>query len=421
MDELFLDETKIHLKAGDGGDGIVSFRREKFIPFGGPDGGHGGRGGEVVLVAERNLNTLNTFRRKHHFKAESGTSGGGNNRHGKDGAPLRLTVPVGTMVRDPESGELLADLTSDQQEFAAARGGRGGRGNSAFAKPTNQAPRVAERGEPGEERWLRLELRLIADVGLIGVPNAGKSTLLSIISNARPKIADYPFTTLAPNLGVVVLNDEAAFVAADIPGLIEGAHEGRGLGDRFLRHIERTRLLVHLLDGNAENPLKDFAAINAELEAFSPALATKPQIVVLNKMDLPSARAAWPKVKRRMEKNDLPALAISAATHQGVQELVEHIAERLAVLPVALSAELPVLRPEPPEEVFTVSREGEGWRVRGKKAERLMAMTYWDEPESVERLQRILEALGVFTALREAGVQEGEMVHIGAGELEWTE
>lgn len=417
----FLDEATIQVKAGDGGDGVVHFRREKYIPFGGPDGGHGGRGGDVVLIADKSLNMLNAYRRKRHYQAESGGAGGGQNRHGKDAAALWLRVPVGTVVRDPATHELLADLVHDGQAFVAARGGRGGRGNSAFATPSNQAPRIAEHGEPGEARTLKLELKLIADVGLIGKPNAGKSTLLSVISNARPKIADYPFTTLSPNLGVVTLDDQATFVVADIPGLIEGAHEGHGLGDRFLRHVERTRLLVHLLDGASPDPLKDFDAINAELAAFDPALAAKPQIVALTKLDLPAARKIWPKVRRAMEKRGLPVTSISAATNKGVRELVQLIAQTLATLPADVSAELPVIRPAAPEDVFTVEREDHGWRVRGKKVERLMAMTYWNEPESVERLQRILKAMGVDDALRAAGVQEGDMVRIGEGELEWTE
>jgi GTP-binding protein len=375
----------------------------------------------VVFVADRSLNMLNAFRRKRHFTAQNGTPGAGRNMHGRDGETLRLRVPRGTVIRDADSRELLADLVNDGEEYTAARGGRGGRGNSAFAKPHNQAPRIAERGEPGGKRALRLELKLIADVGIVGLPNAGKSTLLSVISNARPKIADYPFTTLAPNLGVVALDDEAAFVAADIPGLIEGAHEGHGLGDRFLKHVERTRVLVHLLDGASADPLKDYAAINAELAAFSPVLASKPQIVVLNKMDLPSAREAWPRVQRAMAAQDVPALAISAATTEGVKQLVGLVAQRLSELPVEAQAETPVIHPELPEEVFTVSREGAGWRVRGRKAERMMAMTYWNEDESVERLQRVLTAMGVFDALRAAGVREGDMVHIGDGELEWTE
>ncbi|MCA1554157.1 MAG: GTPase ObgE, partial [Chloroflexi bacterium] len=380
MPESFLDEVKIQVKAGDGGDGVVSFRREKYIPLGGPDGGHGGRGGDVLLVADKSLSTFTTFRRKSHFKAENGGKGAGRNKHGADGADLRLSVPLGTMVRDPDGGELMADLVSDGQEFTVARGGRGGRGNSAFAKPTNQAPRIAEHGEPGEERWLHLQLKLIADVGLVGMPNAGKSTLLSVISNARPKIADYPFTTLAPNLGVVTLDDETSFVVADIPGLIEGAHEGHGLGDKFLRHVERTRLLVHLLDGNTDDPLKDYATINAELAAFNPVLAQKPQIVVLNKMDLPHARQVWQKVRRALETKSVPVLAISAATNEGVRALVQRVAHTLAALPIETASELPVIRPSLPEDVFTVEREPNGsgaWRVRGKKVERLMAMTYW--------------------------------------------
>jgi GTPase len=417
----FTDEATIELKAGDGGDGVISFRREKFVPRGGPDGGHGGRGGDIIFVADRGLNTLNAFRSRRSFTADNGGPGSGRNMHGADAGDLRIRVPVGTMLRDAANGDLLSDMLTNGQEFLAAHGGRGGRGNSAFAKPTNQAPRIAEHGEPGEKRSVRLELKLIADVGLIGMPNAGKSTLLSVISNARPKIADYPFTTLSPNLGVVMVNDEAAFVAADIPGLIEGAHEGVGLGDRFLKHIERTRLLVHLLDGNSPDPLKDYAAVNAELASFNPALVGKPQLVVLNKMDLPSARESWPQVKKAMEREGKAVMSISGATHQGVRELAQRVAAMLAELPPEPEGELPVIRPELPEEVFTVEREGDAWRVRGRKVERMFAMTYWEEPESVDRYQRILHALGVDESLRAAGVQPGDTVRIGAEELEWSE
>ncbi|HBY92474.1 MAG TPA: GTPase ObgE, partial [Chloroflexi bacterium] len=286
----FFDESKIYVKAGDGGNGIVAFRREKYVPRGGPAGGNGGKGGDVILRVNPQLNTLIAFHNQIHYRAERGRHGEGSNKQGASGDDLILDVPPGTIVRDAETGELLGDLTSAGQTQVVARGGRGGRGNAAFKSPTNQAPRLAEKGEPGQERWLQLELKVLADVGLIGLPNAGKSTLLSVISAARPKVADYPFTTLSPNLGVVTAGDAPPYVVADIPGLIEGAHEGKGLGDRFLRHIERTRLLVHLLDGSSPDPLADFQIINQELADYNPRLASRPQFVVFNKIDLPSAR-----------------------------------------------------------------------------------------------------------------------------------
>lgn len=429
-EENFFDEAKIYVKAGDGGDGTVAFRREKFEPFGGPAGGHGGKGGDVILYADPNLNTLLPFKRRQHFKAQAGGRGGGNKKQGPEGADARIAVPVGTVVRDADTGELLADLVRPGQEVIVARGGRGGRGNSAFATPTNQAPRFAEKGAPGEERWLLLELKLIADVGLIGVPNAGKSTLLSVISAARPKIASYPFTTLSPNLGVVTVGYRD-FVVADIPGLIEGAHEGVGLGDKFLRHIERTRLLVHLLDGASSDPLEDFEDINRELELYSPRLAQKPQLVVLNKLDLPDAQAWWPLIREEMEKRNLPAMAISAVTRQNVQELVQRLAGMLDELPrdqELVVEELPVLRPAEVEDTFRIFRRGERrspeqpltWRIEGKKIERIAAMTDWNNDEAIARFQRQIRALGLLEALERVGIQDGDTVIIGDIELEWT-
>ena len=285
MSRLFYDEVKIHVEGGTGGDGCVSFRREKYVPLGGPNGGNGGPGGNVHLEADRHLNTLISFQGRRHFKAERGGHGQGKNRQGAKGKDITLPVPPGTVVRDAESGELLADLKRPGERALAARGGRGGLGNAAFTSPTNQAPRIADRGEEGQARLLLLELKLLADVGIVGCPNAGKSTLLAAVSAARPKIADYPFTTLVPNLGVVTVDDRD-FVMVDIPGLIEGAHAGAGLGPDFLRHIERTRVLIHLLDGASSDPLGDLDGINEELRLFNPRLATKPQLVVLSKMDL---------------------------------------------------------------------------------------------------------------------------------------
>lgn len=417
---IFFDEAKVYVRGGDGGNGCVSFRREKYVPFGGPNGGNGGKGGDVHIVASDHLNTLIHFRHKVHYKAERGQHGRGKDQHGKSGGDLFIEVPTGTVVFDAETGEVIADLTENGQTALVARGGRGGRGNATFATPTNQAPRVAERGEPGEERWLRLELRLIADVGVLGVPNAGKSTLLSVVSAARPKIADYPFTTLIPNLGVVEV-DGKSFVMADIPGLIEGAHLGAGLGHKFLRHIQRTRVLVHLLDGAAADPMSDFHAINQELALYDPNLGEKPQIPVLNKMDLPQAQEAWPTISAALREQGYEPLAISAVTGEGVTPLLRKVAALLEQTPKELEQpeEVKVFRPAPDESAFEVTREGDHWRVRGIRVERAAAMTNWDLEEGVERFQRLLDATGVTKALEDAGVQEGDTVVIGEADLEW--
>jgi len=319
----FVDRVKIHVKAGDGGHGCVSFRREKYVPRGGPDGGDGGDGGDVILVADPQLHTLYDFYHQVHFRAENGRPGMGKKMKGRDGEDLLLRVPVGTVVRDAETGEILGDLVEPGQRLVVARGGRGGKGNARFATPTNQAPRYAERGRPGEERWLILELKLIADVGLVGLPNAGKSTLLSRISAARPKIADYPFTTLTPNLGVVSLSDERTFVVADLPGLIEGAHRGVGLGLEFLRHVERTRALCQVIDATSEDPLRDFEVVEKEMALYHPELPQKPRAVALNKIDLLADRTVLEPVRRALEERGHTVHFISAVTGEGVRELLE--------------------------------------------------------------------------------------------------
>ena len=418
---MFFDEAKIYVKSGDGGDGSVAFRREKYVPFGGPSGGNGGSGGDAYLVVDRNLNTLVHFRKRIHFKAGNGARGSGKKQQGRRGEDRLVAVPQGTMVFDADSGEFLADLMEDGQQLLVAKGGRGGRGNAAFASPTNQAPRLAEHGEPGQERWLRLELKLIADVGVIGMPNAGKSTLLSVVSAARPKIAAYPFTTLQPNLGVVQVDSHESFVMADVPGLIEGASEGAGLGHQFLRHVERTRLLIHLLDGAANDPLADYATINRELSQFNEPLAAKPQIVVLNKLDLPETQAWWPLVQETMEEREVEAHAISAVTSQGVQALMQRVFRLLQDLPPPEPAreEMAVFRPAEGEEAFTIEQTEDGWRVHGARVERVAAMTPFVLPEAVARFQRQLRAMGVVEALEAAGVRPGDTVHIGEQELEW--
>ena len=421
MSALFFDEAKIHVEAGAGGDGCVSFRREKYVPLGGPNGGNGGRGGEVYLIADPHLNTLISFKGRRHFKAQRGGHGKGKNMQGQKGEDVSLTVPPGTVVRDAETSQVLADLTTAGQKALVARGGRGGLGNAAFASSTNQAPRIAERGEAGEARWLILELKLIADVGIAGCPNAGKSTLLAAVSAARPKIADYPFTTLAPNLGVVRVDDRD-FVMVDIPGLIEGAHEGVGLGHEFLRHVERTRMLIHLLDGAAEDPLQDLDDINEELRLFNPRLADKPQLVVLNKMDLPQARELWPPIKEEMETRGIPVCSISAATGSGVRQMLFLVLQLLDGLPREEVApeEIAIFRPPEVDEGFTIAVEEDGFRIAGKRVERLAARTDWRYEEGVRRLHRALERLGVVKAMEEAGVQKGDTVYIGDSELEWS-
>ena len=434
---MFYDHTKIYVKAGDGGDGSIHFRREKFVPFGGPDGGDGGRGGSVYIEATSNLNTLIDYRYRQHFKASSGVAGARQKMHGAKGEDVTLLVPCGTVIRDAETNELIADLVDEGQLVMVARGGRGGLGNVHFATATHQAPREAQRGEPGEERWLLLELRLVADVGLVGYPNAGKSTLLSVVTAAAPKIADYPFTTLSPNLGVVTIGqpgsgDEFSFVLADIPGLIEGAAQGVGLGHEFLRHIQRTRLLIHLLDGAAfESDLwQNFQAINQELREYDERLATRPQIVVLNKMDLPEAQERWPALKAKVEAAGYPAFAISAVTHQGTSELMQYAAQRLqeiqqeeaerAAAQAISDVEGPVLRPKP-EDAFSITREKGVYIVRGKRVERTVNMTNLESEESMDRLQVTLAKMGVTSALEEAGVKVGDKVRFGKIELVWGE
>ena len=434
---MLYDHTKILVKAGDGGDGSMHFRRERYVPFGGPDGGDGGRGGSVYIEATSDLNTLINYRYHQHFKATAGQAGAKQKMHGAKGNDIVLKVPCGTIIRDAESSELIADLVEADQRVMVARGGRGGLGNVHFATATHQAPREAQRGEPGEERWITLELRLIADVGLVGYPNAGKSTLLAAVTAATPKIADYPFTTLEPNLGVVEIGqgwrgDGDSFVLADIPGLIEGAAQGIGLGHEFLRHIERTRLLIHLIDGASleREPWQEFEAINHELYEYDERLATRPQIVVLNKMDLPETRERWEIVKARAEEAGYTVFAISAATHEGTAELIQYTAqrlreikqeetERLAAQPLA-EMEGPVLRPRP-EDAFTVSKEKGEFVVRGKRVERAVNMTNQESEESMDRLQKTLEKMGVTRALEEAGVQVGDVVRFGKAELYWGE
>ena len=419
---MFFDKARIHINAGNGGNGVVAFRREKFVPRGGPAGGNGGRGGHVYLVATTDLNTLVTFHRQVHFQAERGGHGRGSDKTGAMGADLHIPVPVGTIVRDGESDEVLADLLRDGQEVLIAKGGRGGRGNAAFKSSRNNAPRVAENGEAGEAFWLELEMKIVADVGIVGVPNGGKSTLLSVISAARPKIASYPFTTVEPSLGVAEINHRQ-IVVTDIPGLLEGAHEGVGLGLDFLRHVERSRILIHLLNGASPDPMGDFAAINQEMELFSPGLIHKPQLVVLNKMDLPEAQALWPTVEKAMADAGQTAMSISAVTGENVEMLLYRLQEMLDALPAVdeiTPDEMVEITPGLDEKAFSVHQlDVDLWEVQGVAIERYAQMTNWDYYEAALRFQRIMKAMGITEALREAGVIDGHTVQIAGVELVW--
>ncbi len=325
----FVDEATIHVRSGDGGRGCVSFRREKFVPRGGPDGGDGGRGGNVILLADPHMTSLLDFKYKREFIAKRGEHGKGKKCHGRNAPDLVIKVPVGTVVKDARTGEVIADLTTPGQQVLVAKGGRGGRGNARFATPTNQAPRFAEPGEKGEERWIKLELKLLADVGIVGLPNAGKSTLISRVSGARPRVASYPFTTLTPSLGVVRLKEDRTFVVADIPGLIEGAHRGKGLGLQFLRHIERTRLLLHVIDITSPSPMEDFETIERELASYNPKLLEKERIVALNKIDLIEDRDMIEGTKRAFEERGIEVYPVSALTGEGIEGLVEAIGKRI--------------------------------------------------------------------------------------------
>lgn len=424
----FVDEARIHVRGGDGGAGSSAFRREAHVPKGGPAGGDGGKGGDVVLEADPALSTLLEYSYKRHYRAQRGTHGKGGRRDGSAGSDLVLRVPVGTVVRDEATGETIADLSEPGQRVVVARGGRGGRGNTHFVTPTRRAPTFAELGEPGEERWISLELKLLADAALVGLPSVGKSSLIARISAARPKIADYPFTTLVPNLGVVDAG-ELSFVVADVPGLIEGASAGAGLGHAFLRHIERSALILHVVDlsGGYEgrDPVADIAVIDDELRAHAEELAERPQVVIGNKLDLPSAAENSRRVAARCLEAGRPYFAISAATGEGVAEMLRDVAERVRKLREE-AAERPSQAPvvhvyEPPgERVIDVVRVAPGeYRVRGGRIERMVIMTDMANDEAVAYLQRRLQRAGVEQALREAGARPGDTVHIGPVSFEF--
>ena len=425
----FVDEVEIEVKAGDGGNGIVAFRREKFVPRGGPAGGDGGRGGSVILEADSGLNTLVDLRYKRRYKADRGGDGGANDRTGRNGDDLVIKVPVGTVVFDADTDEMLGDLVESGQRLVAAEGGRGGRGNAAFATSTLQTPRFAEKGDPGEERRLRLELKLLADVGIVGFPNVGKSTLISRISAAKPKIADYPFTTITPNLGVVRADENRSFVVADMPGLIEGAHQGAGLGHQFLKHIERTRLLVHLIDCSGttgRDPIEDFNIINEELRAFNPKLAELPQIVALSKIDVSGAAEIADRAAGSLAKSGFAVYKISGVTGEGVNELIFAIADALDKLgpreTVTVAEEVVVFKPDVDSDRWEVKRTApDEFVVEGKRVEILVARADVNNEYSLRRLQRQLDRLGVIAELRRLGAKDGDTVRIRDVEFEFQD
>lgn len=419
---MFYDQVTITVTSGKGGDGVVSFRREAYVPRGGPDGGDGGRGGDVILIADSDLNTLLPFRYKKTFAAGNGGDGAGQKRHGKAGAHLYVKVPPGTVVRDADANVVLADLVNVGDQAVVAEGGRGGLGNVHFVTATYQAPRFADKGEKPEQRTLTLELKLVADVGVIGLPNVGKSSLLASASAARPKIADYPFTTIVPNLGVVSVGDDS-FVMVDIPGLIEGAHEGKGLGQAFLRHAERTRLLVHMVDGLSPDPEADLDTVNQEMDLYAAGLKDKPQIIVVNKMDLTEVRETWPVLRKKLAKRGYPVMAISAASGQGVNELMQAVNRQLATLavPVAEPQEgVKIFRPQAADH-FTVSKEGAVFVVRGRRAERIVETADLENLYARQRVLVLLRRLGVAKALLAAGAKTGDRVRFGDSEIEWAE
>lgn len=415
---MFADTATITVRAGNGGNGLVSFRREKYVPAGGPDGGDGGNGGNVVFVADRSLTTLYDFRHKHLFAAKNGEDGKSANRAGHNGEDLIVHVPDGTVIRDKETGLVIADVSGEGASVVVAKGGSGGWGNRRFATPTRQAPNFAKNGTKGECFEVTLELKLVADVGLLGFPNAGKSTLLAAVTAAKPKIADYPFTTIEPNLGVVALSGGRSFVIADIPGIIEGAHKGVGLGHDFLRHIERTRLLVHLVDISGfeeRDPIADYEAINKELELYNPQLASRPQIVAANKADIIFDEEAYARFRDYLEERDIPWFEISAATKKGVSELMDAVTELLSTLPpVPLYTQEFFPAPPSDETPFTVRVDEEGaYVVEGPLIDRLISGVNFEDDQSLGYFQRALRRYGIIDALEKAGIEEEDTVKMG--------
>jgi len=421
---MFIDRARIEVISGNGGNGMSSWRREKFVPRGGPSGGDGGRGGDVILIVDANTNTLIDFRYKRKFVANNGINGQTKNMHGQNAEPTYIKVPPGTLVKDAETGAVLADLTKVGQQAILVKGGRGGRGNARFVNSVNRAPTFSENGAPGASRMLQLELKLLADIGLVGYPSVGKSSIISRVSAAKPDIAAYHFTTLTPVLGVVSLDEGHSFVIADIPGLIEGAHEGVGLGHDFLRHIERTRIIIHVLDVSGlegRDPIDDYNKINKELALYNERLSTRPQIIVANKMDLVESQENLPRVVEYMEKLGHTVYPVSAATGEGLPELMQ-VASKMLLEHVEEPEETDdtIVYEAKPEVEFTVSRDMDGaYLVRGKGIEKLVAMTNFDNDEGVRRFQQVFRRRGIEDLLKERGIKEGETVLIGDMEFEF--
>lgn len=424
---MFVDQVKVYVKGGDGGNGMVAFRREKYVPKGGPAGGDGGKGGDVVFEVDEGLRTLMDFRYKKHFKAIRGEHGMSKNQHGRNADDMVIKVPPGTVVTDDDTKQVIADLTEHGQRAVIARGGRGGRGNSRFATPANPAPQLSENGEPGKERYIVLELKVLADVGLVGFPSVGKSTLLSVVSSAKPKIADYHFTTLVPNLGMVETDDGRSFVMADLPGLIEGAHQGVGLGHQFLRHIERTRVIVHVIDMSGlegRDPYEDYLTINQELSEYNLRLTERPQIIVANKMDMPEAAENLEAFKEKLT-DDYPVFPISAVTREGLRELLFEVANQLENTPEfplydeeELTQNRVMYTMENEEVPFNITRDPDGvFVLSGDSLERLFKMTDFSRDESVKRFARQMRGMGVDEALRERGAKDGDIIRLLEFEL----
>ncbi|SFQ48394.1 GTP-binding protein [Psychrobacillus psychrotolerans] len=429
---MFVDHVKVYVKGGDGGDGMVGFRREKYVPLGGPAGGDGGNGGDVIFEVEEGLRTLMDFRYKRIFKATRGVHGGSKNMHGANADDLIIKVPPGTVVKNEETGEVIADLVEHGQQAVIARGGRGGRGNSRFATPANPAPELSEKGEPGFELNVELELKVLADVGLVGFPSVGKSTLLSVVSAAKPKIAPYHFTTIVPNLGMVETEDHRSFAMADLPGLIEGAHEGIGLGHQFLRHIERTRVIVHVIDMSGmegRDPYEDYLTINDELKQYNLRLTERPQIIVANKMDMPDSEDNL-KIFKEKVGADMKVFPVSAISRQGLQELLFAVADMLEVAPefpleelVEEETETSVMyKYQAKEDDFTVTRDDDGaFVLAGGSVERLFKMTDFSREDSIRRFSRQLRGMGIDDALRQRGAKDGDIVRLLRFEFEFIE
>ncbi|MBG1215646.1 GTPase ObgE [Staphylococcus aureus] len=430
---MFVDQVKISLKAGDGGNGITAYRREKYVPFGGPAGGDGGKGASVVFEVDEGLRTLLDFRYQRHFKASKGENGQSSNMHGKNAEDLVLKVPPGTIIKNVETDEVLADLVEDGQRAVVAKGGRGGRGNSRFATPRNPAPDFSEKGEPGEELDVSLELKLLADVGLVGFPSVGKSTLLSIVSKAKPKIGAYHFTTIKPNLGVVSTPDQRSFVMADLPGLIEGASDGVGLGHQFLRHVERTKVIVHMIDmsgSEGREPIEDYKVINQELAAYEQRLEDRPQIVVANKMDLPESQDNLNLFKEEIGE-DVPVIPVSTITRDNIDQLLYTIADKLEEYKdvdftveeeESVGINRALYKHTPSQDKFTISRDDDGaYVVSGNAIERMFKMTDFNSDPAVRRFARQMRSMGIDDALRERGCKNGDIVRILGGEFEFVE